>query len=219
MDKYRKIKRACEINDSIFKEVLTNFNFKTEKDVKTYILKRFKDFKVKKAFPPIVANNCSEIHPKPMGKKLERGFLILDFGCKYGGYCSDMTRIIFLGKAIKKEKEIYNILLNCQKKCIKNLKVGSYCSELDFYARSLLKDYKRYFLHSLGHGLGVKIHENPRISSTSQDKIKKMDFITIEPGIYIKNIGIRIEDTIYVGDKIEILTKSNKNLIEVKLND
>src|SRR3989344_2830846 len=101
--KLESIKKACEINDIIFKEIINNFNFKTEKNVDKYIKKRFKQFKVKQAYKPIVANNYSKIHPVPRNKKLTRGFLLLDFGCKYNDYCSDMTRTIFLGTPHKEE--------------------------------------------------------------------------------------------------------------------
>lgn len=220
MNKLDSIKKACEINDVIFKEIINNFSFKTEKDVDNFIRKRFHDFKVKQAYPPIVANNNSIIHPKPRNKKLQRGFLLLDFGCKYNDYCSDMTRTLFLGIPDNREKMIYNLVLNCQNKCIKKLKINYPYCDLELYARILLKNYKQYFLHSLGHGVSKKIHDLPRVSIVSGDKVKKNQIITIEPGIYFKDkkdVGIRIEDTIYIGNKIEILSKSNKKLIALEL--
>jgi|SRR3989344_6202524 len=214
------IKKACEINDKIFNEIVNNFNFKTEKDISDYIKKRFREFKVKQAYKPIVANNNKIVHAKPRNKKLERGFLLLDFACKYKGYCSDMTRTLFIGKINNYEKKLYNLILDCEKKCIKKLKIDMPYCDLDIYARTLLKGYKPYFLHSLGHGVGKKVHESPKIFVVSQDKIKKNDIITIEPGIYFKDknkeIGIRIEDTVYIGNKIEVLSKSNKDLICIK---
>jgi len=220
MNKVNSIKKACEINDIIFKEIINNFNFKTEREIFNYIKKRFKDFKVKQAYDSIVANNSRIIHPKPRNKRLKRGFLILDFGCKYNNYCSDMTRTIFLGSSDKNDKYLYNLVLKCQIKCIKKLKINYPYCDLDLYSRILLKNYKPYFIHSLGHGVGKKIHENPRINTISRDKIKKNDVITIEPGIYFKNnkkeIGIRIEDTIHIGNKINILSKSSKQLIKIK---
>lgn len=214
------IKKACEINDKIFNEIVNNFNFKTEKDISNYIKKRFREFKVKQAYQPIVANNNKIIHAKPRNKKLERGFLILDFGAKYKDYCSDMTRTLFIGKINNYEKKLYNLILSCEKKCIEKLKIGISYADLDIYARLLLKIYKPYFLHGLGHGVSKKIHDNPRIFAISQEKAKKGEIITIEPGIYFKKgdreIGIRIEDTIYIGNKIQVLSKANKNLICIK---
>ncbi|QQG38642.1 MAG: aminopeptidase P family protein [Candidatus Woesearchaeota archaeon] len=221
MNKYKSIKRACEINDVIFNEIVNNFDFKTEKDIERYIKKRFKDFKVKQGYSPIVANNNVIIHPKPRNKGLKRGFLLLDFGSKYNDYCSDMTRTIFIGKANNYERKLYNLILNCQKKCLKKIKLGIPYCDLEIYSRILLKEYKPYFKHSLGHGVDKKVHANPRVSLLSKDKAIKGDVITIEPGIYFehkgKQIGIRIEDTIYVGNKIEVLCNSSKRLIEVQL--
>ena len=221
MDKLNYIIKACEINDIIFKEIVSDFNFKTERQVADYIKKRFRNFKVKTAYPIIAANNSKTIHHKPRNKRLQRGFLVLDFGCKYKGYCSDMTRTIFLGNPDKYEKMLYNLILSCENKCIKKLRIGMDYCDLDLYARSLLKDYKQYFLHALGHGVSKKIHDLPKISIISDNKVKRNEIITIEPGIYFKKgnkeIGIRIEDTVYIGKNIEILTKSNKNLIKVPL--
>ncbi|MEK6932744.1 MAG: M24 family metallopeptidase [Nanoarchaeota archaeon] len=218
MGKYNSVKKACETNDIIFKEIVNNFNFRTEKDISNYILKKFKQFKVKKAYDPIVANNSIIIHLKPRNKKLERGFLILDFACKVNGYCSDVTRTLFIGKANSYEKMLYNLVLNCQRKCISKLKLNYSYADLEIYARVLLKNYKMFFVHSLGHGLGKKVHGSPVISVISKDKVTKGQFITIELGIYFKDkkeIGIRVEDTIYIGNKVEVLSKSSKKLIEI----
>ena len=219
MSKKSCIAKACEITDSIFKEIFTNFNFKTEKDVEKFILKRFRDHKVKPAYPPIVANNNATIHAKPRNKKFSRGFLVLDFGCKYNGWCSDITRTLFVGKPSKKEKKLYNLVLNCQKKCIKKVKVGASCADLDIHSRVLLKEYKRFYNHALGHGVGKKVHTSPTLRPTSPEFLKKGDIITIEPGIYIKNkkeeLGIRVEDTLYVGKKVEVLSKVTRRLVEV----
>ena len=220
MSKLSSIKRACKINDIVFNEIIKNFNFKTEKQISDYIKKRFKDFNVKHAFPSIVANNSKTIHAKPRNKKLKRGFLILDFGCKHNGYCSDMTRTIFLGNPNKFEKILYNLVLGCEKKCINKLRIGMNYCDLDLYARILLKNYKQYFTHNLGHGLSKKIHDLPKIGIVSNDEVKKNDIITIEPGIYFKlgnkEKGIRIEDNVYIGNKIRILSKASKKLISIK---
>ena len=220
MSKYSSIKKACEINDIIFDEIAKNFDFKTEKEISKYILKRFKQFKVKKAYDPIVSNNNMKIHPRPRNKKLKKGFLILDFACKVNNYCSDMTRTIFLGKANNHEKYLYNLVLNCEKKCIKKLKINMNYCDLEIYSRILLKNYKMHFKHSLGHGLGKKVHDAPRINALSSDKVSKKQFITIEPGIYFKEkgkeIGIRIEDTVYIGNEIEVLSRCSKKLIEAE---
>lgn len=219
MDRKKRAIRACRVNDLIFREIIDRFDsFKTEKDIETYILKRFRDNKMGSSYPPIVANNNSVIHAKPRKKKLSRGFLVLDFGAKFKGMCTDMTRTLFVGKANKKERELYRLVKDCQERCVKKVKLGVSCKELHALSRKLLKGYVGYFPHALGHGVGSKVHRKPRISVKSDEVISK-GFITIEPGIYIKNkrdnFGIRIEDTLYVDRKVEVLCKASRKLIEV----
>ena len=219
MDQKKRAIKACRVNDLIFNGILKNFkSFKTEKDIEKYVKKILKKHGMTNSYPPIVANNTSIIHAKPRYKKLERGFLVLDIGAKYEGMCSDMTRTLFIGKANKKEKELYNLVKNCQEKCIKKLKVGISCKELHEYSLKLLGKHAKYFPHALGHGIGSKVHRSPRISYKSNEVIKE-GIIAIEPGVYIKNnnedFGIRVEDTICIGNKIEILTRFPKKLIEV----
>lgn len=217
MDQRKRAFKACEVNDRVFREIIDKFSsFKTEKDVESYILKRFRDSGMGSSYPPIVANNNSVIHAKPRRKKLSRGFLVLDFGAKFDGMCSDMTRTLFIGKASKKERELYGLVKDCQGKCVKRVKLGVSCKELHAYSRKLLKGYAKYFPHALGHGVGSKVHRKPRISVKSNEVIKE-GIITIEPGIYIKkrNLAIRVEDTLYVGKKIEVLSMSSRDFIEV----
>lgn len=217
----KKIRKACEINDKVFSEVvrgLKNGSLKTEKAVYRFILKRFRDFGVGYSYKPIVANNVPEIHPTPRDKPLERGFLILDFGARVNGACSDMTRTLFLGKANKKEKSLYDKVLRCQEKCVAKIKSGVKCKELDEFSRKLLGNYRKYFTHSLGHGLGYRVHQKPKISPKSDKILEDGDFVTIEPGIYIaeKSLGIRIEDTVLVEKSgYKVLSKAPKNLIEI----
>ena len=214
------IRRACEINDLIFNEIVKDFIFRTEKELAKYILKRFRDFGVSKAYNPIVANNTSVIHAKPRNKRFSRGFLVLDFGCKFNGWCSDMTRTVFVGKANSEEKSIYDLILRCQKKCVGRVKEGVSCFDLEVLSRKILGGYRKYYTHRLGHGVGRKVHEKPDFGSVTIDILKEGDVITIEPGIYVKkdkkDYGLRIEDTIIVlKNSCESLSKSTKKLIEV----
>ena len=215
-----KVKRACKINDLVFNEIVKNFSFDTEKDLEKYILKRFKHFGAGYSYDSIVANNTSVIHAIPRKKKFERGFVVLDFGSRVDGWCSDMTRTIFLGEANIYEKKLYNLVLNCQKKCVRRLKIGASYKEIDGYARKLLGRYRKYFLHGLGHGVGWRVHSRPKIGPKSEDFVKLGDIIAIEPGIYFSSkgneTGIRVEDTIHVGRKVEVLSRAPKGLIEIK---
>ena len=210
----KHVKKACQITDQIFNRLVKNFHFKTELEVADFILKEIKKRGLKPSFPLIVASECNnhQIHHHPKKHKLA-GFTILDFGVRHRGYCSDMTRTIFIGRPKKSDLNIYARVLKTQQNCIKKIKVGQPYQDLDAYARVQFQPYQTYFKHSLGHGVGRKIHQKPKISPHSKDIVKLGDIITIEPGLYKKNkFGIRIEDTVYVGKKIRALTKSPKKL-------
>ncbi len=210
----KEIKKACQISDNVFSNLINNFDFKTEKDVEKFLKSQFKKYKVKQAFPIIVASKkrSNKIHCKSTKNKL-KGFTVIDFGVVYHKFRSDMTRTIYIGKPTKKEIKDYDKLLKIQEKLISLIKLGNYYCDLDIKARLLLGKDKIYFNHALGHGVGEKIHQLPRVSPASSDKIKLNDVITIEPGIYKKDYGIRIEDMVLVKNKPVILTKANKKLI------
>ena len=172
------------------------------------------------SFETIVAfgKNSSMPHHKPSNAKLQKGDAVLiDMGAKYEGYCSDMTRTFFYGEPSDKQKEIYEIVLEAQQKALDAVKSGIKCSELDAVARNYIeeKGYGNCFGHGLGHGVGVEIHEAPRVAGSSTDVLEAGMVITIEPGIYIENeFGVRIEDMVLVtADGCINLTNLNKKLI------
>lgn len=174
------------------------------------------------SFDIIVASGkrSSLPHGKPTDKVIEYGeFVTLDFGCKINGYCSDMTRTIIMGKASEKQKEIYNIVLEAQQNAINNLKAGLTEKEGDHLARKIIeaKGYGKYFGHSLGHGVGLEIHEAPGLSPKKENILKTNMIVTVEPGIYIPDFGgVRIEDMVLLKeDGVINLTESPKQLIEV----
>ncbi|MBD3354620.1 M24 family metallopeptidase [Candidatus Woesearchaeota archaeon] len=218
----KNIRKACSITDKIFSLViksLKNNSLKTEKQIDGFIRNQIRKRKLKIAFPPIVASGkrSSEIHPKPTKYNIKKGFLVLDFGVRFKGYCSDMTRTIYKGKPSKKEQDIYKKLLSIQKSALKKAKPGIECFEIDYFVRKRLKKFRECFLHSLGHGVGKKIHQAPNLSPKTSEILKKGDIITIEPGIYIKDkYGLRIEDTVLVQNNPEQLTKSTKKLITIR---
>ena len=214
--KLQSIKKACEITDQIFSKLIKNFNkFKSEKEVARFILNETKKRNLRPSFPPIVGTgkNASEIHHKP-GKDWNKGFCVMDFGVRVNGYCSDMTRTVYIGKPTKKEKQLYQLLLNAQMKGIKLAKPGITGKEISKLNLKLLGKHKNKMIHGLGHGVGKHIHMKPSLTLRSNDIIKKGDILTIEPGIYHKGrYGMRIEDTILIPN--HILTKSTKKLISL----
>ena len=208
------IKKSCKISCEILEECFSSFYFKTEIEVAQHLRKKAKERNCKLAFPPLIVSgkNFLEIHHKPNKTKLKR-FIIVDFGVKYNGFCSDVTRMLYKGKPNREDLEIFNLVLNLQETALRKIKTGMNCFELDMMIRDGYGKYKKNFRHSLGHGIGKKIHQAPWITPKSKDKFKENDVVTIEPGWYSRNRGVRIEDTVLIKDKIEVLTKLPTKLI------
>ena len=159
-------------------------------------------------------------HGTPTDKKITYGdFITMDFGCVYKGYCSDMTRTVVLGKASDKQKEIYDIVLKAQEEAIAYIKDGVLAKDADGVARKIISDakYEKNFGHSLGHGVGLLVHELPNVSPKSEYILKENMVVSCEPGIYIPNFGgVRIEDLIVVKNNgIVNLTSANKKFTEI----
>ena len=217
-EEIQKIARACEITDQIFGIVCKNAKSKTEIELHDFILNEIKKRGLKPSFDPIVTSGSragNEIHPKPTNSKLS-GFVIVDFGVVYERYMSDMTRMLYVGVPKKSERDLYNLVLLSHKKSARIAHPGIKCALADQIARSVLGKYNKYFIHILGHGVGTKIHESPKIYHKIERPIFKAGMVvTIEPGIYIKKrCGIRIEDTYLVTKKGLIpLTKSTHKLV------
>ncbi len=156
------------------------------------------------AFPIIAASGprSSLPHGRASERVLEVGdFLTLDFGAIYNGYCSDMTRTVVLGKPSEKQREIYNIVLEAQLSAQAAVRSGMQGKELDQVARDIIAaaGYGDFFGHSLGHGVGLQVHEGPRAGKTSEDVLQPGMVVTIEPGIYLPEFGgVRIEDMVLV---------------------
>ncbi len=213
------LKKSCSYAGKILEKAIRTFkDFRTESEAGAFLEYEAKKQGLELSFNPIVASgsNGSMPHHEPSSIKIKNGFCVVDFGVRYKGYCSDITRTIYIGKPGKKEKEIYNFLLNIQKNTINQVKSNSKCSELYDFAVKNLGKYKKYFTHGLGHGVGVEIHELPNLALNSKDRIKNSMVFTIEPGVYFPNkFGIRIEDTVLFRNKPIVLTKASKDLLIV----
>ena len=167
----------------------------------------------KEAFETIVVSGerSSLPHGKPSEKKIEEGELItIDMGANYQNYNSDITRTIIMGKENQKQKEIFSIVFEAQKAALEIIKPGLKCNELDSVARDIItkKGYGKYFGHGLGHGVGLDIHELPRVSFSDDTVLLPGMVVTIEPGIYLPEVGgVRIEDSVLITEEgYEILT-------------
>jgi Xaa-Pro aminopeptidase len=162
--------------------------------------------------------NSALPHAQPSDKAIEYGdFVVLDFGCIIGGYRSDMTRTVSVGKPHPKLREIYSIVLDAQLKALEGLKPGITGFEGDKLSRDYIiqNGYGDYFGHGLGHGVGLKTHERPTLSPRGTDTLKSGMVVTVEPGIYLPRLGgVRIEDLVVITEKgVENLTSSSKDLL------
>ncbi len=219
-----KIRKAVEITDRVFSEILDFIKPRVkEQDIAAEIEYRFKRLGSSSPFyETIVASGKRSALPHGVAssKRIQKGDLVtLDMGANYDGYTADLTRTVMVGKANKKQKKVYNTVLNAQKQALSKTKPRMRACDLDKISRGVINraGYGKYFGHGLGHGIGLVIHDNPAINPRNQQLLEPGMVITIEPGIYIPNWGgIRIEDDVLVTKRGgEILTKSDKNLIEL----
>jgi Xaa-Pro aminopeptidase len=174
------------------------------------------------AFETIVAfgERAALPHARPTSKRLRKNELVvLDLGVILGHYCSDITRTVFLGRASKRIQVWYKAVLEAQAEAIAVAKNGVACGEVDAAARRVLATYglDRFFVHSTGHGLGLEVHEDPRVAKGQKRRLEPGNVITIEPGVYAEGIGgIRIEDDVAVHEsRTEVLTRAPRDLIEL----
>ena len=219
-----QIEKAIEITDATFSKIINEIKIgKTENQIAARIsyLQKFLGGSCD-AFETIVASGKNAVlpHARPTQKKIrEKEILILDFGTVVNGYHSDMTRSVAIGKISHKLKKIYQIVLDAQQKAIENVKSGIAASKLDAIARNYISKngYGKFFNHSLGHGVGLQIHEFPILNSQNKFLLEEGNIITIEPGIYFPNLGgVRIEDIVVVEkDGCRVLTKSEKKLFSL----
>ena len=222
-----RIKTAQSITDAAFSYIVgfisQNKSSLTERDIALEL-----DYFMQKngaecpAFETIaVSGDASSLpHGVPRGERLKSGFLTMDFGAKYNGYCSDMTRSFVVGTAPEGYVDVYHAVLEAQETAIKNLKAGIKGKDGDAIARNVLKEkgYGEYFTHSLGHSLGVDVHESPGLTPRCEEIIPEGSVLSVEPGVYIEGkYGVRIEDIVlFQKSGVDNLTNSNKNLIILK---
>ena len=216
------MRKAQEITDRAFDEILKFIRpGMTEQEIAAklqYDMLRFGAEKM--SFDPIVVSgpNGSLPHGIPSSKQVQKGeFITMDFGCKYGGYCSDMTRTVALGEPTGEMKKVYQTVLEAQLAGIAVTRAGVPGKSIDAAARKVIADagYGEYFGHGYGHSLGIEIHESPNANTREETLLPVGAVVSAEPGIYLPGkFGVRIEDvTILREDGCEILTKSPKELI------
>lgn len=221
-EEIENIIKAQAITDKVFKHMLGFISVDmSEMDIAVEL-----ECQVRKlggdglAFDTIIASgeNSSKPHAHPTMKKIKNGDPVtMDFGARYNGYCSDMTRTIFVGKPSAQLKNIYEIVLKAQLNTLENMKPGMTGKQLDALAREIItaNGFGEYFQHSTGHSLGLDIHESPNLSAMCETEFKPNMLGTVEPGIYVSGLGgVRIEDlVVFTQDGVKNLTMSSKELI------
>ncbi len=217
------IRKACRIADKVYQDIINLSASEINKYKEIELAYKMEELMIKnnssgKSFDTIVAydKNSSIPHYIPGKTKIKKGLILMDFGCRFENYCSDMTRTICISsnKICNEFKKIYDIVLEAQLLAIGECREGISCRELDQAARKLItsKGYGDNFGHGLGHGVGLEIHEDPVVNTESKTVLKENMVVTIEPGVYIENFGgVRIEDTVLIKKNgCEILNSSSK---------
>lgn len=221
----KQIRAAQSITESVFEAVVDLIEpGLTEREVAAEIvyrhLKRGAD---SMAFDPIVASgpNAARPHARPTDRTLRAGeMVVVDMGCFREGYASDMTRTLAFGDPGPEARRGYEAVLRAQEAALDVAQAGMTGEELDGVARDILEEagLEEYFSHGLGHGLGLQVHEWPRVSRTADDDLPEGACVTIEPGVYVpeENYGVRIEDIVVLHAEVnENLTRSSKELIKL----
>jgi len=216
-----RIRRSVETNSQAFEQGVARVKpGMKEQDLAAELEYRMRRLGAEKpSFETIVAGGERSAlpHAQPTAARFANGQLIVvDMGALQDGYCSDMTRMLFIGTPGTKVKRTYKAVLEAQLAGIDAVRAGARSAAVDAAARKVLRGYglDKAFVHSTGHGLGLEIHEPPRLGKRDKSRLKAGMAITIEPGVYLEGFGgIRIEDTVLVTDKgCEILTPTSKEL-------
>ncbi len=211
--------KACNITDECYKYIISYIKpGMTEKQIAKEIDDYYSERTEGTSFDTIVASgeNTSKPHAVPTDRKIqEKDIITIDMGCKVNGYCSDMTRTFFIGEPTEEMKTVYNLVLNNQKFALEQYKDGASTRQITKMVENDFKLYGYDLIHSLGHGVGLEIHEPPYIGYRSDCMLRENMVVTDEPGIYIPGkFGIRIEDTVQITKfGCTSLTNSDKGLI------
>jgi len=217
------LREACKIASDVAEEI-TNY---IKEGIREYELAAeithllLKNGAQDNAFTPIVAfgENSAEPHHFSGSRKLKRGDIVLmDFGARFKKYNSDITRTYIFGKADERIKRMYEVVLEAQKLALDSVKSGAKGSDVDKKARDYIDstEFRGLFTHSLGHGIGLAVHDHPALSPNLNLVLENGMVITVEPGVYLKGFGgIRIEDDVLVEGNSEVLTTAPKDFIEL----
>lgn len=219
------IRRAAAIADETYRWLASEHGLAghTERAIALALERKATDLGAEDvSFPPIVAAgpNGALPHAEPRDVEVPQGTLVIvDFGCRFGGYCSDCTRTFATGALEPEAREAYELVREAQAAALAAVAAGADAREVDAVARTKIDaaGRKEQFGHGTGHGVGLEVHEAPRISPSAEGSLVSGNVVTIEPGVYVPGrFGVRIEDlAVVTGDGHEVLTSTPKELITV----
>lgn len=219
-EEIEKLRKAAVLGDNCF-EYICSIIKPGMKEIE--VAKKIDDFFMNNgatgtSFDTIVGagKNSAQIHSTPTDYIIqEQDIILFDFGCILDGYCSDMSRTIFVGGVTDKQRKIYNLVKEAHQNAVDKVRINDIAKVVDEYGRVNIKNAGYDYAHALGHGVGIEVHEAPLVSYRSEEVLKEDMVFTIEPGIYLENeFGVRIEDTgVLTQNGMELFSKSNRDII------
>jgi Xaa-Pro aminopeptidase len=222
-EEIERMAAASELADGVFQWTIeSGLAGHTESDVARASEARIRELGAEPSFPPIIAagENGALPHAEPGDREIGSGELVVfDMGAELDGYCSDGTRTFATGDPGEEAREVYDLVLAAQLAALAAIRVGASGKEVDAVAREMIAEagHGDHFGHGLGHGVGLEVHESPRLATTSDDELREGNVVTVEPGIYLPGrFGVRIEDLVVVtGDGYRNLSGTSKELTVV----
>jgi Xaa-Pro aminopeptidase len=219
-EEIERMAAASELADDVFRWALeSGLAGRTERDVARAVEARIRELGAEPSFPPIIAagGNGALPHAEPGDREIGSGELVVfDMGAELDGYCSDGTRTFATGEPGDEAREVYDLVLTAQLASLAAIRVGASGKEIDAVAREMITEagHGEQFGHGLGHGVGLEVHEGPRLATTSEDELRAGNAVTVEPGIYLPGrLGVRIEDLVVLtGDGYRNLSGTPKEL-------
>jgi Xaa-Pro aminopeptidase len=200
-----RIAAAAELTDGVYRWALERgLAGRTERDIARSCEARIRELGAEPSFPPIVAGaaNGALPHAEPEEREIGSGELVVfDMGSQLDGYCSDCTRTFATGDPGEEAREVYDLVERAQGAALEAVRPGATGKEVDGVARELINEagHGDHFGHGTGHGVGLEIHEGPRLATTSEDELREGNVVTVEPGVYVPgSFGVRIEDLVVV---------------------
>ena len=223
-DEIERMAAASELADGVLRWTIERgLAGRTEREVARACEARIRELGAEPSFPPIIAagENGALPHAEPGEREIGAGELVVfDMGAELDGYCSDGTRTFATGEPGEEAREVYDLVLAAQLASLAAIRVGASGKEVDAVAREMISEagHGDHFGHGLGHGVGLEVHESPRLATTSEDELREGNAVTVEPGIYLPGrFGVRIEDLVVVtGDGYRNLSGTSKELTTVE---